>query len=59
MKSFIAAAILGAATAHVSDYEFMKWVAENGKQYGTVQEFEFRKATWMRAHAQIEYHNAN
>ena len=35
------------------DYEFMKFVTEHGKSYGTVAEFQFRAAQFKKKHAEI------
>ena len=40
------------------DYEFIKYVAEYGKSYGTRAEFEFRQAQFAQTLAKIENHNA-
>jgi hypothetical protein len=40
------------------DYEFIKYVANFGKSYGTKAEFEFRAAEFKRKLAQINAHNA-
>ena len=38
--------------------QFMQYVAEHGKSYGTIEEFEFRLARFMEQNAIIEEHNA-
>jgi len=40
------------------DYEFMGYVTEYGKQYGTKAEFEFRSALFKETLAHIEQHNS-
>jgi len=40
------------------DYEFMRYVTEYGKSYGTKSEFEFRSATFKDTLAHIEEHNS-
>ena len=40
------------------DYEFIKYVAEYGKSYGTRAEFHFRQAQFAQTLAKIEAHNA-
>lgn len=39
------------------DYKFMEHVAEFGLSYGTVEEFNFRKALFAEADKLIEEHN--
>jgi cathepsin L len=41
------------------DYEFMKFVTEHGKSYGTVAEFQFRSAQFKKRHAEIQAWNAD
>jgi hypothetical protein len=41
------------------DYEFMKFVTEYGKTYGTKAEFEFRSALFKKELAHIEEQNAS
>lgn len=41
------------------NFKFMQYVAEHGKSYGTVEEFEFRFNTWLEAENRIEAHNAS
>jgi cathepsin F len=64
-----AAALLGLVSSHElflnnsglmthEDYEFIKYVANYGKSYGTKAEFEFRAAEFKRKLAQINAHNA-
>ena len=40
------------------DYEFMRYVTEYGKTYGTKAEFEFRSALFKQELAHIEEENA-
>jgi len=40
------------------DYEFIKYVAEYGKSYGTKAEFAFRQAQFAQTLAKLENHNA-
>ena len=45
MRSFLAAALLGAASATIIpqiEHSFMKYIAEHGKSYGTREEYTFR-----------------
>jgi cathepsin L len=41
------------------DYEFMRYVSEYGKTYGTKAEFEFRSALFKKELAHIEEQNAS
>merc|ERR1719223_960044 len=41
-----------------SDYEFMRFVTEHGKSYGTKSEFEFRSVVFKQALAEIEEINS-
>merc|ERR1719223_926337 len=41
-----------------SDYEFMRFVTEHGKSYGTKAEFEFRSVVFKQALAEIEEINS-
>merc|ERR1711871_1482389 len=41
-----------------ADYEFIKFVAEHGKSYGTTAEFAFRAAQFKQSLAEIEECNA-
>jgi C1A family cysteine protease len=41
-----------------ADYEFMKWVTEYGKTYGTRAEFDFRAEQFKSTLAFIEEHNS-
>jgi Pyruvate/2-oxoacid:ferredoxin oxidoreductase delta subunit len=48
------------ATDRISaeDYEFMRWVSENGRSYGTVAEFMMRNEQFQKRHAEIQAWNA-
>ena len=71
MKFATAVLVLGAAQASdlflnsgahlltAEDHEFIKYVAEYGKSYGTKAEFEFRAAQFKKNLAAIEEHNAS
>ena len=50
-----------AATALMApeDYEFMKFITEHGKSYGTVAEFNFRAEIFKQKHAAIQAFNAD
>jgi xylem cysteine proteinase len=41
-----------------ADFEFMKWISEHGKRYGTRAEFEFRLNQFKETLAKIEEHNS-
>lgn len=56
MKTIIAA-LVGAVSAF--DAEFMMFVAEHGKSYGTVEEFEFRMNLWKETDAVIKAHKSD
>ena len=62
MKSFAISALLGATSAYTTleqaDYEFMRFVAAEGKSYGTREEFEFRSAIFKKNYAYIQKWNA-
>ena len=62
MKTFIAAAIAGAATATRFDMmlsmKFMEYVSTHNKSYLTTEEFEARKALFAKIDAEINEHNA-
>jgi cathepsin L len=71
MKFATAVFVLGAASASdlflnsgahlltAEDHEFIKYVAEFGKSYGTKAEFEFRSAVFKKKLAAIQEHNAS
>jgi cathepsin L len=46
-------------TMTAEDYEFIKYVAQYGKSYGTRAEFEFRSAQFKESLAKIAEHNAD
>jgi len=54
-------ALKAAATAVMTsgDYEFMAYVTEYGKSYGTVAEYNFRKEQFQTRHDLIETFNAD
>jgi len=55
MRSF-AAALLSVATARVmteNDFQFINFVAQHNKNYGTVEEFNMRAALFAETHAAI------
>ena len=41
-----------------ADFEFMKWISEHGKRYGTRAEFEFRLNQFKQTLAKVEEHNS-
>ena len=54
MRSFIFAAFAAAVTAHNIDLEFIVHVSQYGLSYGTIEEFNFRKAIFATAHNFVE-----
>jgi len=48
-----------AAVLTSMDYEFMSFVTEYGKSYGTVAEFNFRQTQFAKTHNEIEAFNAD
>ena len=60
MKTFALAAIAGLSTALMSsdDYAFMKYIAEHGKVYETVEEYGHRMNEWRKVNDHIKAHNA-
>ena len=54
----LAGSALGVELMEQSDYEFMKYVSEYGKSYGTKAEFEFRKNIFKQTLADIEQINS-
>jgi serine/threonine-protein kinase RIO1 len=61
MRSFVAAALLGAASATIIpqiEHAFMKFVAEHGKSYGTVEEYKFRMQQFERTDKYIQEHRS-
>ena len=62
MRTFIAAAAVAAVSAKVmteADYEFIKFVVEHNKSYGTVEEFNARAKIFAERHQEIKEHNAS
>lgn len=64
---FVAAVLLGLVSSNelflndvlsAEDHEFIKYVAEYGKSYGTKAEFAFRAAEFKKKLAEISAHNA-
>ena len=54
----LAGSALGVELMQPSDYEFMKFVSEYGKSYGTKAEFEFRSNIFKQTLAEIEEINS-
>ena len=53
MKTFLAAALAGAASASVDQFKFMQYVSKFNKNYNTVEEFEMRMENFLRNEAEI------
>ena len=52
MKSFAAAALCSLASAALLEgleMDFIKYVAQFNKRYGTIEELKFRQALWSAA----------
>jgi len=63
MKYAVIAALLGVTSARFDamdpqEFEFMKYIAEWNKSYGTKQEYEFRFEQFKRHHAMVAEHNS-
>jgi len=59
MKTILAT-LIGAACAYEAiDPEFMVFLAEHGKDYHTVEEFEVRKALWKKTDDLIKSHKSD
>ena len=58
MRSYIALALAAFASANETKARFMQFITEFGKNYGTVEEFEFRFAQWLTVDMDINAHNA-
>jgi len=56
MKTFIAAALAGAASASVDQFKFMQYVSKFNKNYASVEEFEMRMENFLRNEAEIIAH---
>mmetsp|Transcript_3654 Transcript_3654/g.5506 ORF Transcript_3654/g.5506 Transcript_3654/m.5506 type:complete len:174 (+) Transcript_3654:38-559(+) len=63
MKTAAYLALIGAASATQllteGDHEFIKFVSQHGKSYGTKEEFEFRSALFKDTLNFVEKHNAD
>lgn len=61
MRTFASIALLGVASAMPlaeNDYDFMNFITQYGKSYGTVEEFNFRAGIFAETHAAIAKINA-
>ena len=59
MKTFFAAALAASATAiSTVEFEFIKYVAQYGKQYSNIDEYNHRLAQFTRNFNEIAQHNA-
>jgi len=59
MRTTLAAALLGAATASRLSADFMQYITTYGKNYKTVEEFNFRKNIFAEAVQKMEAINAD
>ena len=59
VKAAAATSLFSGDVMQSEDYEFMKFVTEHGKSYGTVAEFQFRSAQFKQRHAEIQAFNAD
>lgn len=60
MKAFVAAALAASATALSNvEFEFIKYIAEHGKQYRTTDEYELRLTQFTRNYNAVGQHNAS
>ena len=57
MRSFAVAALAGAVSAPVNDFNFMQYVSQFNKNYATVEEFQTRMANWLDKEIYIQEHN--
>jgi len=55
MRSIFASAVLAAVTSAENlgahEFQFMKYIADFNKSYGTREEFKFRMARWIEVEA--------
>jgi len=60
VKSLIATVAVASASElmETGDYQFMQFVSEYSRSYGTKAEFEFRSTMFKNSLAQIEEHNS-
>jgi C1A family cysteine protease len=59
MKSFVALALAGVCSASQLSSKFMEFITVHGKSYGTVEEFEYRKALFAITEDAIQAINSN
>ena len=60
MKTFVCLALAGVATAITqNDIKFMDFLAAHGKDYNTIEEFNFRAALFAKKDAALAKINAN
>ena len=59
MKSFAVLAFAGVASATQLSSKFMEFITRHGKSYGTVEEFEYRKALFAITEDAIQAINSN
>jgi len=60
MKSFVAATLAVAVSAiSETEFAFMNYISEYGKNYSSIQEYEFRLAQFVRTHEGIIAENAD
>ena len=62
MRSFFALALAGVSSATLmekADFEFMKYISQWGKRYGTQEEFNYRLSLFKQAAKEIMEHNAS
>jgi hypothetical protein len=60
MRSFMTIAFLGAATAvSQTEINFMEFIVEHGKSYGTIEEFNFRMAEFEKIEKAIVEHRSS
>jgi hypothetical protein len=58
IEAFTAVAIGSSDVMTTVDYQFMDYVSQYGKSYGTTAEFEFRKAVFAQRLEEIEELNS-
>ena len=61
MRTFVAAAVAGLASAAVIDqttFDFVNYLAEHGKSYDNIEEFNMRAALFAKFDAEVKRHNA-
>jgi len=58
-KAFALGLFGGKETLEAMDFQFMAWVSEHGRSYGTVPEYVFRREIYAGKDAVITAHNAD